>query len=52
MTCERCGNDFFRKPVFDEATGKKVIICPFCHYRNTPPRGKKHKPSNDKRYHK
>ena len=33
ITCERCGNDFFRRPIKDKE-GKDYVNCPFCYYRN------------------
>lgn len=33
MLCERCGNDYNRKPVINKE-GNKVTYCPFCSYTN------------------
>ena len=43
MLCERCGNEFFRKPVFNSKMGRYMIKCPYCNYWNNPPRRKKKK---------
>lgn len=41
-TCEQCGNEYFRKPLRDEETGKLFTTCPYCRQRNNlPPKMKK-----------
>lgn len=32
--CEQCGNEYFRKPVKDNETGRLFTKCPYCNWKN------------------
>ena len=34
ITCEQCGNEFYRGKLIKKENGKEYIICPYCRYEN------------------
>ncbi len=37
ILCNRCGNEFsYGRKVYNEATGKNMIQCPYCRQYNDP----------------